>query len=170
MFRGIFCVLAAVALSACGGSGGLRDLQGDRTGPDEFSVIPAKPLVIPENLNLLPPPTPGGTNPADPNPVAEAVAALGGNPAASSAGGIPTRDAGLVAYAGRNGVDPAIRQQLANEDAALRGGVSIGGLFGLFGGGDRYWRTYANQSLDAQSELQRFRAVGVQTPSAPPTN
>ena len=80
MVRNLFLTIALAGLSACGG-GGLRDLRGDLSGPDEFSIIPSKPLVIPENLNLLPPPTPGGTNPADPNPKGDAIAALGGNPA-----------------------------------------------------------------------------------------
>ena len=167
MVRNLFLTIALAGLSACGG-GGLRDLRGDLSGPDEFSIIPSKPLVIPENLNLLPPPTPGGTNPADPNPKGDAIAALGGNPAAAFAGGIPSADAALVAHAGRNGTAPGIRATLAAEDAALRGGISAGGVLGLFGGGDRYWSLYANQSLDAQAELQRFRAAGIRTPSAPP--
>ncbi len=163
-------VLASVAvlgLSACAGGGGLRDLSTGTDGPDEFSVLPVAPLTIPENLSVLPPPTPGGTNPVDANPKGEAIAALGGNPAAAFAGGIPSNDAALVAHAGRNGVTANIRQTLASEDAAFRAGKTRLSALNPFGG-DRYFKAYANQALDAYATLIQFRNLGVATPTAPP--
>ncbi len=160
-------VLAGVAvlcLSACGG-GTLRDLSTGSDGPDEFSVLPSAPLTIPENLSTLPPPTPGGTNPVDANPKAEAIAALGGNPAAAFAGGVPAADAALVAHAGRKGVTSDIRGLLASEDAAIR--ASAGRFGGIFGG-DRYFKAYAGQALDAYATQTRFRNLGVATTTAPP--
>ena len=67
--------LACGLLAACGARSG-------SSGPDEFSVLPVEPLEIPRNLNVLPPPAPGGVNRADRDPRAEAVTALGGDPAA----------------------------------------------------------------------------------------
>lgn len=166
MFKKFVVVAAVLALTACGGNAGLRDLSTDSAGPDEFSVIPQRPLDIPDTLSL-PTPTPGGANRADPNPVGDAVAALGGNPAAAFAGGVPASDAALVSQAGRNGVTDGIRAVLAQEDAALRGRGSVLGGFNLLGG-DRYFATYAGQALDAYAELTRFRNLGVATPSAPP--
>ncbi len=165
--RLVLVPLVLVALSACGAGGdGLRNLDTELTGPDEFSVLPSQPLVMPDT-NALPPPTPGGSNLTDQNPQGDAVAALGGDPAALRAGGIPTRDAALVAYAGREGVDPAIRQSLAEEDAAFRaraaGGLSLNLL-----GNDQYYPAYARWVLDAYEELERLRAAGVSVPSAPP--
>ena len=57
------------ALAACNRGVGSQ-------GPDEFSVVPQRPLTIPAT-NALPPPQPGGTNPADPRPRGEAMAAMG---------------------------------------------------------------------------------------------
>ena len=162
----LFSFVMVGTLAACaGGDRGLRDLRSNGGGPDEFSVLPVDPLVLPADTNALPPPTPGGANRADPAPLADAVAVLGGNPNALVPNGIPAGDAALLAAAGRNGVDPAIRQTLAAEDAAFRNRRS---RLGIFGGRDRYFRAYAGQALDAYAELQRFRNVGVATPSAPP--
>ena len=165
MSKAVLAVMALAVLAACG-DGRLRDLSTDSAGPDEFSVIPQRPLEIPQTLTL-PPPTPGGTNPADPNPKGNAIAALGGSQAAAFAGGVPTSDAALVGYAARNGVAPGIRAILAQEDAAFRAGRATLSAFNPFGR-DRYFSSYAGQSLDAYAELQRFRNLGVATPSAPP--
>ncbi len=153
-------------LTACvSGDRGLRDLRTNGGGPDEFSVLPVNPLVLPDDVSALPVPTPGGVNLSDPAPNAEAVAVLGGNPNALVATGAPTRDGALISAASRNGVDPAIRETLASEDAAFRTRRS---RLQLFGGRDRYFSAYARQALDAYAELQRFRNAGVATPSAPP--
>lgn len=166
MRRAATAMLACLALAACGG-GGLRSFERG-AGPDEFGVLPNDPLVIPEDLSALPPPTPGGTNLADPAPIEGAIAALGGSAGAVQAGGIPAGDAALVAHAGRYGVDPAIRAELAAADARFRNRRAGGGILGLFRGGDRYFSAYAAQALDAYAELVRFRNLGVQVPSAPP--
>lgn len=161
-------IAALVALTACtGGDRGLRVLSSPGDGPDEFAVMPVAPLEIPEDLSALPAPTPGGANLTDPTPVADAVVALGGNPNATRAGGIPTSDRALVSQASRNGVDPSIRATLAAEDEAFRNRRA---RFGLFSRRDRYFSAYANQSLNAYQELIRFRNLGVAVPSAPPAN
>ncbi len=162
--RGVILALAGtMVLASCGGETGLRRFQGTG-GPDEFSVQPSRPLEVPAVLDL---PPPGGSNRADVDPAGDAIALLGGSPAAAFAGGVPASDAALVAQASRNGTDPAIRATLAAEDAAYRGSGGIGGLFNLFGR-DRYFQAYAGQALDAYAELARFRALGIAVPSAPP--
>ncbi len=67
-----FSVLACVFLTAC--SGGLGSWFGGESGggPDETSVVPVQPLVIPPT-RALPTPTPGGTNRSDPTPAAIAA-------------------------------------------------------------------------------------------------
>lgn len=161
-----FILIAVLGLTACGSQGGLRDMRNPSGGPDEFSVVPGAPLELPETLSL-PVPTPGGQNRTDATPNADAIAALGGSPSAAFAGGIPAADQGLVSHAGRNGIDADIRSALAAEDAAFRARRTRTGLFSFLGG-DRYFRAYARQKLDAYAELDRFRAAGVQTPTAPP--
>lgn len=167
MKRLILCATLLAALAACGNDRGLRDLRSSAGGPDEFSVLPVAPLILPSDLNNLPTPTPGGSNITDPSPNADAVAVLGGNPSALTAAGIPASDTALITATSRNGVDPAIRETLAAEDEAFRNRQS---RFGFFRGRDRYFGAYSRQALDAYSELQRFRDAGVATPTAPPLN
>ena len=78
-------------------------------------LLPARPLEMPESYSSLPAPTPGGTNITDPNPSADAIAALGGHPSAANAGGIPTFDTALVAAVSRFGVPADIRAVVASE-------------------------------------------------------
>lgn len=166
MTRLFICIAAMLTLTACaGGDRGLRDLRASGGGPDEFRVMPMGQLEAPEDMLNLPTPTPGAGNRADPVPLADAVVALGGNANALIPAGVPTRDGALVNAAGRNGVDPAIRQTLASEDAAFR---TRQARFGLLRGRNRYFQAYSRQALDAYAELTRFRNAGVATPSAPP--
>ena len=166
MTRIVLALAATVALAACSGHDGLRRLEAPGDGPDEFAVMPVRPLTMPPT-NALPVPTPGGANLTDPNPLGDAVAVLGGDPRGLLAGGIPAGDAALVAAVSRNGVTPDVRALVAQEDAAYRasaGRFATGGLFGT----DPYWRAYARQALDAYGELERFRAAGIRVPTAPP--
>ena len=154
MRKPILTVMLLLSLAACN--------RGGRAGPDEFSVLPTRPIEFPENFSALPPPTPGGMNLTDPNPTGDAIAALGGTQ--TNAGGIPATDSALVAAASRNGTDPAIRQTLAAEDAGLLRRATRGAGENRA----RYLAAYAGQALDAYAELLRFRNTGVQVPSAPP--
>lgn len=135
-------------------------------GPDEFAIVPNRPLQQPESFTELPPPAPGAPNRVDPNPDADAIAALGGNPAAVSRG-IPASDSGLISHASRYGVGQNIRQTLAAEDLEYRrrkDGRLLERLFNV----NVYYRAYRPMSLDKYAELERFRQAGVRTPSAPP--
>lgn len=154
-------------LSACSDSQTLSNLGGSQNTPDEFLVLPTKPLNMPENLAVLPAPTPGGSNITDPSPQADAVSALGGNPAAVANNGIGVNDQGLVSYAARMGSDPAIRGVLAQEDAQWRSRHSRR-LFERLAQTDVYNRAYRQMTLDPYVELDRWRAAGARTPSAPP--
>lgn len=166
--RGIIAVATMITLAACGGKGDpqLMNLRSG-PGPDEFAIVPPKPLEMPESLAELPEPTPGGFNRTDPNPEADAAIALGGNPKA--AGGIPAGDSALYAHAGRFGVDGGIRATLASEDLEWRrdnNGRILERLFNV----NVYYKAYRKQRLDQQAELARWRALGVRNPSAPPRN
>jgi len=161
-------VAALVVLPSCGGNDRgpqLMNLRSDTNGPDEFAILPAKPLELPEDLAALPDPTPGGGNLTDPDPRADAIVALGGSPAA--AGGIPAGDAGLANHAARYGVMADVRGTLAAEDLRFReknDGRVLERLFDL----NVYYRAYERQSLDQHAELERWRRAGARTPSAPP--
>ena len=158
---------AMLALAACGNRDKAPELMNLRAGngPDEFAILPPKPLEMPESLTELPEPTPGGENRTDHKPFDEAIVALGGNP--QKAGGIPSGDSALYAHASRFGLQAGIRETLAAEDLEWRrdnNGRVLERLFNV----NVYYKAYRKQSLDQHAELQRWRKAGVKTPSAPP--
>jgi len=159
--------LGGFSVSACAGDAvpQLMNLRSPSNGPDEFSILPAKPLELPQDLTALPDPTPGAGNLTDPDPRADAIAALGGS--VTKAGGVPAGDAGLAAYAGRNGVSADIRTTLATEDLEFRKRNNARLLERVFDL-NVYFRAYERQSLDQHAELARWRRAGARTPSAPP--
>lgn len=163
-------LLAFACVAALAGCNRNREpeLMNIRTqGPDEFSILPTKPLEMPEDIAALPEPTPGGTNITDPNPDADAVAALGGNPEALSRTGIGRGDGGLVTYAARFGMAQDIRGVLAAEDLDWRrrnDGRLLERLFDV----NVYFKAYRKMSLDQHAELERWRRAGVKTVGAPP--
>lgn len=161
---GTFVALAMVA-GCAGDRPELLNLRYTGTGPDEFAVLPGKPLQTPPSYGDLPAPTPGAANRTDPTPEADAVAALGGNPGLTTGGGV--RDPALVNRVGRFGAQGGIRQQLAAEDLAFRrqnDGRVLERIFNV----NVYYKAYRRQSLDQYRELERLRAAGVRTPAAPP--
>ncbi len=157
--------LAVLALSACGERNAepqLMNLRQSGEGPDEFAILPPKPLQMPPSLTELPEPAPRGTNLTDPTPKEDAIVALGGRPGAGAGG-----DAGLIGHTGRFGRTAGIRETLAAEDLEYRRD-NRGRILERLLNVTVYYRAYRPQSLDQQAELERWRAAGVRTPSAPP--
>lgn len=165
MRRIALIILIPLALSACANTG-LRNLQNNTAGPDEFMIDPVKPLEEPASYNTLPPPTPGRSNLADRSAINEGIAAFGGRPQVQQ-GGIPAADAALVQHAGRLGVAPNIRADLAETDAAFRQRKARFTRIRLVPV-DRYAQAYRRQALDADAEAARWRRAGARTPSYPP--
>ena len=157
-----YAALLILALAACAPrEPNLLNIKSNTRGPDEFAILPSKPLTIPTGTAALPPPTRGGSNRADPTPDADAIIALGGNPNAG------VRDGGLLGYATRLGVSPTVRQDLAREDLEFRrdnDGRLLERVFNV----NVYAKAYREQALDPYRELARLRRAGVRTPSAPP--
>lgn len=170
--NGILCgaLMACLVLSACARGGKEPDLitlRSKSRSPDEFSILPTKPLTLPDDVTALPEPTPGGTNITDPTPEADAVAALGGNPEAVTPGQISGGSAALLAHATRFGRDANIRPTLAAEDLEYRrkhDGRLLERIFNV----TVYFKAYSPMMLDQYAELERWRAAGVQTVGAPP--
>ncbi|MEM7240677.1 MAG: DUF3035 domain-containing protein, partial [Pseudomonadota bacterium] len=151
-FRAIhgLAILSAVVLSACEGA---RNADIGNEGPDEFLVLPTKPLETPEDLTVLPEPTPNGINRADQRPIEDAVVALGGRgDRLVPSGSIRSDEQALLAAASRFGVTQDIRQITAREDEQYRrqnGERILERAFGV----DGYLRRYDRQRLDADAEL-----------------
>ena len=165
--RAIALTMTMLWLAACSTDPHLMSNTGSGDGPDEFGIVPTKPLQMPEDLNALPSPTPGGSNITDPTPLGDAVAALGGNPGQLAAQGIGASDGALVNYASRLGRDPAIRQITAQEDVAWRSRHSRR-LLEVMARTNVYYRAYEPMTLDSWAELERWRLTGVRVPAAPP--
>ncbi|WP_372610123.1 DUF3035 domain-containing protein [Aquicoccus sp.] len=171
--RVLILMISALGLSACGGNERditLRDMRSATPGPDEFSVLPTKPLEAPPERGDLPTPTPGAANLVDQNPRADGVAALGGRPERLSPGDVPASDGALVRHAGRNGVPANIREELAAVDEDFRRRKSRFTRIRIVPT-DRYNQVYRGQTLNPRAEAERFRrATGVRTPTYPPPN
>lgn len=155
---------AVLLLSACGGSGEprLMNLRQEGNGPDEFAILPPKPLVLPTDLAALPEPTPGGSNITDPTPREDAIVALGGRVGAGAGG-----DVGLLSHTGRYGRAGDIRAVTAAEDLEFRRD-NKGRILERLLNVTVYYKAYREQSLDQHAELARWRRAGARTPSAPP--
>jgi len=155
-------LLAATAIAGCQGRGaaGVLRSAGVAGTPDEFMVLPTKPLEMPENLAALPPPVPGSPNRVDYRPHQDAVAGLTGRPALAT-----TNATALVARAGP--VDPNVRAELASEDAAWRA-THHGLFFERMFSRDKAVVVYQQMVLDAPAEIERLRRIGVEVPPPPP--
>ena len=165
---GAIILTGAIALGGCANKG-LRQLDNPGPGPDEFMILPSKPLTAPKDYDVLPAPTPGGANLVDQTPNADAIVALGGRAPVLTPGAIPSSDGALVTQASRYGVPANTRTALAEEDAKFRktqGRLSSVKLFKV----DRYEQAYRREALDAYSAAGQFRRSGFGTPSAPPAN
>ena len=167
MPRAILALTLAAAVAGCSDIG-LRNLQPPGPGPDEFSVLPVKPLTQPQDYAFLPAPTPGGGNLTDPTPQADAVIALGGSSAALNPNtAIPYSDGALVTASSRYGVPSNTREVTAQEDAEFRKRKARFTRLRLFPV-DRYSQAYKRQALDADAQNEAARRQGIETPSAPP--
>jgi hypothetical protein len=162
MRRAIGLAATAAMLAACGGEPRLMNVRSADRTPDEFAIVPSRPLAEPPSFTALPTPVPGAPNRADRRPGAELIATLGGNAAAGVSG-----DGALVSTVARYGVAQDIRGVLAREDLAFRranDGRLLERLFDV----NVYYRAYARQALDQHGELARLRALGIRTVAAPP--
>jgi hypothetical protein len=156
-------LLVPLLLGACsegGLAGGLRSAGIAKT-PDEFMVLPTRPLEMPQDFSSLPAPTPGTVNRVDYQPHREAIAGLTGAP--GPAGNADAQV--LVAAAGP--IAPGIRQTLAVEDVEWRA-THNGLLLERLLSKDQDALEYQPMVLDAAAEFERMRAAGVQVPAAPP--
>ncbi|WP_299297681.1 DUF3035 domain-containing protein [uncultured Tateyamaria sp.] len=165
--RLIACAMIAVTLLAACENKGLRQVTSRGEGPDEFIIVPSKPLQQPESLTALPTPTPGGFNRTDQRPLEESAAALGGQRTSPNAP-VPGADGALVNHASRFGREANIRATLAEADAAFRKRQARFTQFRLIRE-DFYNEAYRRESLNAGRTAQQFRRAGIPTPNAPPS-
>lgn len=161
---------AALSLAACGGAtdddrSAVERLSAASTiAPEEFDVLPQKAIVVPDNLNSLPPPIPGGRNRTDLTPNADAIVALSGQP---GRGTTVASDNALLAATNAGAVQPNIRQVLAVEDVEYQRRNQPRLLYRWLGNTGES-RVYDGQRLDSEAELLRWRSQGYLVPQMPP--
>ncbi|HWY63394.1 MAG TPA: DUF3035 domain-containing protein [Rhizomicrobium sp.] len=119
-FRLAVLGVMALSLSACDSI--RREAGLTKQAPDEFAVVTKAPLIIPPNFNLRPP-APGAPPLNQEGPTDSAQAALfnGSDPATVAAGMSPNLSLGermLLATAGAQNTDPAIRAELEADSRA----------------------------------------------------
>lgn len=158
-------LLAATVLAACENKG-LRQIQSRGEGPDEFIILPAKPLEEPESFSALPAPTPGGVNRTDQRPFDDVAAQLGGQRGSVTAP-IPGGDAALVNHTSRFGREANIRATLAEADAQFRKRQARFSQIRLFPE-DRYAEAYRREAIRPGRVAAQFQRAGIPTPTAPP--
>ncbi|NDR55614.1 DUF3035 domain-containing protein [Aliiruegeria sabulilitoris] len=162
--------LLALCVLAAGCSRDVSQMMYPQRGqvtPDEFAILPSKPMEMPEDLTALPPPAPLEGNRTDVNPKAEAVAALGGNPNRVETDGKLGSDGALISQATRYGVSPEIRKELAIADLEYRK-KNRGRLLERWLNVPTYYSAYEQQEMDQHGVLWRYRSKGVPTSAAPP--
>ncbi len=160
----VLLLSGGLVLAGCGEAGVAGALRDSGVGgtPDEFMVLPTRPLEMPADVAALPPPTPGAANRVDQQPHAEAIAGLTGRqgPAGTADG------SALVARAG--GADPQIRGRLAAEDADWRAN-NRGLLFERWTARDPEALVYRDMKLDSPAAFEAARARGLRVPAPPPS-
>ena len=122
MLRIALLALAAGLLAGCDT---LRDASGaGKQPPDEFAVLTKAPLIIPPDYNLRPPqPGAAPTNQVEPTKTAQQTlyAQDPQTVASNMTGSYSQGEKLLLAYAGVQNADPAIRQDLASDSKSMQG-------------------------------------------------
>jgi len=166
----ILPITLVVTLAACdenpvfGKNGNFRLKD---AGPDEFAVLPTKELVMPEDYEMLPEPTLDAKNRADIIPQHDAVAALGGKSEQLDSPLIGSGEQALIVAVSRFGVSPDIRTNLAAEDETYRKKNRARFYERWIYSDQAYLKRFKGETLEAYDELNRLRAMGVRTPTAP---
>ncbi len=157
---------AALILSGCGQdeiAGTLQQASLANGAPDEFLVLPQKPLEMPEDLSALPAPDPTAGSRVEIDPHAGAKRALGGTGGGYSASG---SDNTLLAAARSRPISANIREELRAEDEKKRKRpTGLVGFLDIFRITPREQTIYVEDELDAREELVKWRKRGVRTPS-----
>jgi hypothetical protein len=159
-------ILVGAGLSLCG-CDTIREAVGNgKEAPDEFAVVTKAPLIIPPDYNLRPP-KPGAPPENQVEPTQAAQQSLFGADTATIASSIPGNmsqgEKLLLANAGAQNADPAIRQTLASDQ-----NKSIQSASDSFTNSVLFWQKPAvanDPALDADAEAKRISAQGGTKPA-----
>ena len=169
IFKLAVVVAIGTSLSACNQNSGngrpLLNLRQSAIAPDEFLVVPQKPLETPGDVTSLPTPVPGAKARVMIDFEDNLLRALGGQPGNSRT--IPASDAALISAArAGSGATANIRDIMRAEDQAFREARS--GRIDRLAKKRKAVTIYDPMLLDPVAESARMQAQGVKTPAVPP--
>ncbi len=159
---------ATAALAGCDTIGNpIEAITTKKPSPDEFQVIARRGLQLPPGLqsSTLPEPRPGAASPLDPDPQAEAIAALTGAAPPPQATAISRGEAALLAAADAQAASPDIRTRIAAENREIEANEPYRPptIFELFSGDDDI---DPDTVIDPAAEARRLQESGVATPTS----
>lgn len=160
---------ATVVLSGCeagSDSAGFRSQFGvDQGAPDEFLIIAKRPLQMPPSFDL-PRPDPGAANRVDPDPDAQAYAALYQATQIERDAPISAGERVLLKGADAEGDNSAVRALLQGDlPAETNREFLFDTIFGVVIPANL---NEINSDLVSAEEVERLRRQGLPTPAAPP--
>lgn len=167
--KSVLLVAFVASVSACDRGGGgntvLSNLRQSSIAPDEFLVVPQKPLETPDNLASLPLPAPGQTNRVSIDFEENLLKALGGR--GQSSARVPASETALVnAARSQFGTTENIREILQAEDQEFR--EARRDRIARLARERRAGSIYDFMLLDPLAEVERLREMGVKAPAVPP--
>jgi hypothetical protein len=166
-----YAALVVGATALLTGCDTLRSATGnDKEPPDEFAVLTKAPLIIPPDYNLRPP-KPGAAPLNQSEPTDTAQQSLFGADTATIARAMPGNmsdgEKMLLASAGAQNADPAIRQNLATDrNKALQSASDD------FTNTVLFWQKPKDEGLNADGELEKSASAkpGGAKPATPDAN
>jgi hypothetical protein len=165
----IALLAGATALSGCES---IQEAAGrGKQSPDEFAVVTKAPLTIPPDFNLKPP-APGAApaNQIEPTQAAQ-NALFSADPATVAASLPPSMSEGeryMLAAAGVQNADPAIRQALASDTRGVRASDDSFASSVLFWNGPT--PDPGNKAVDADGEARRIDSARAGNGNPAPAN
>ena len=152
-------LLLAIALGGCGDNQIRRQLGLLHQGPDPFTALPNRAIVIPDT-DVLPVPDPNALSPIQPDPIQTAREVL--NIPEPPPGALSGAEMRLLAALGAEDADPGIRALIDSEARSDDDGTLLGStplVHRLFGIEQR--RLRREFAIDPAAELERLREAGV---------
>ena len=159
--RAALMLAAAMTLASCDTLGNPLDvINGKRSSPDEFAVLARKPLQMPRTTSL-PEPRLGERSALEPNPEADAVAALMGGPVSQPNVPASAGEEALLSAANASQEQSEIRNVLSLEEQSgeSSGEYTPPSVFELFS--DDGPSVPKEELIDPTAESQRLQVEGV---------
>lgn len=168
----VAAALATLALAGCevnsrGGGTTRQQLGLAAPPPDEFLVVSRRPLQRPPDMTALPAPDLGAPSRVEPDPQADARAALtGGAMRRDAAATAPSAgEAALLRAAGADQAEPDVRERIVAETPEPERRYGLDSILGY-----EIVQDPAREAdrLQGAEEVERLRAEGLPAPALPP--